>query len=249
MSSTTNKLRQVFNLFLLLLLVSTITGVFVWLLTTPEDRGTTFWLSMGFLAFAALLGTLLASRIALRGNRGAEIPHGFSHLYLLVLYFVFVIVMAIANVWVGFSVTTYFLIHVGGVGVFLIPLLMSNMAMLRLSGDDRKAVRRGGYVLKDHATQVEALLQDLRGNEESVDDLRASLKRLAESLRYSDPTPGPEETEIELSQAINRLTQAFQTLATVSEDGQASSQIKPQEACTLAERALAARNETVLRTK
>ena len=87
MSKATNKVRHIFNLFLLLFLVAVVTGVCVWFLTTPEARGTTFWMSMGFLAFAALLGTLFASRIVLRSNAGREIPHGFSHIYLLALYF------------------------------------------------------------------------------------------------------------------------------------------------------------------
>ena len=94
-------------------------------------------MSMGFLAFAALLGTLFASRIVLRSNAGREIPHGFSHIYLLALYFIFVIAMAVANARIAFSVTTYFLIHIVGLAVFLIPLLLTNMAMLKLSGADR----------------------------------------------------------------------------------------------------------------
>ena len=96
MSKATNKVRHIFNLFLLLFLVAVVTGVCVWFLTTPEARGTTFWMSIKFLAFAALLGTLFASRIVLRSNSGREIPHGFSHIYLLALYFIFVITMAMA---------------------------------------------------------------------------------------------------------------------------------------------------------
>ncbi len=249
MSSTTNKIRQIFNLFLLLLFVTTITGVFVWLLTKPEDRGTTFWLSMGFLGFAALMATLVASRIALRTNRGADILHGFSHLYLLVLYFVFVAGISIANIWVSFPVTTYVLIHVGGIGVFLTPVLMINMAMLRLSGDDRTAVRQRAFVLKDYALQAEAMARELKGDEKNANDLRTSLKLLAESLTYADPTPGPDESEGRLLQAMDQLNHAFQDMKATAENGETSALTKIQEACNFAEQALEARNEGVLRAK
>ena len=43
MSKATNKVRHIFNLFLLLFLVAVVAGVCVWFLTTPEARGTTFW--------------------------------------------------------------------------------------------------------------------------------------------------------------------------------------------------------------
>ena len=163
MSKATNKVRHIFNLFLLLFLVAVVTGVCVWFLTTPEARGTTFWMSMGFLAFAALLGTLFASRIVLRSNAGREIPHGFSHIYLLALYFIFVIAMAVVNARMAFSVTTYFLIHIVGLAIFLIPLLLTNMAMLKLSGADRREQQQGRQNLAAAATRVRNMAEDLKG--------------------------------------------------------------------------------------
>ena len=91
-----NKVRQVFNLFLIMLLIVAATGVFIYFLTTPEQRGTTFWISMGFLLFALVLETLQASGIAMRSNGGKEIPAGFSKVILGGLYFIFVIAMSIA---------------------------------------------------------------------------------------------------------------------------------------------------------
>ena len=37
-----DKIRQVFNLFLIMLLIAAVAAVFIYFLTTPEQRGTTF---------------------------------------------------------------------------------------------------------------------------------------------------------------------------------------------------------------
>ena len=121
-----NKVRQVFNLFLIMLLITVAAAVFVYFLTTPEQRGTTFWISAGFLIFALVLETLMASGIAMRSNGGKEIPSGFSKVILGGLYFLFVIVMSIGNAFANFSVIKYTLIHIGGLVVFLVPLIMIN---------------------------------------------------------------------------------------------------------------------------
>ena len=204
MSKATNKVRHIFNLFLLLFLVAVVAGVCVWFLTTPEARGTTFWMSMGFLAFAALLGTLFASRIVLRSNAGREIPHGFSHIYLLALYFIFVIAMAVANARIAFSVTTYFLIHIVGLAVFLIPLLLTNMAMLKLSGADRGEQRQGRQNLAAAATRVRNMAEDLKSAAAGQERI-APLLGLADALQYSDPSAAPEEAEDALKGALDAL--------------------------------------------
>ena len=73
-----NKIRQVFNLFLIMLLIVAVTALFIYFLTKPEERGTTFWMSMGFLLFALVLETLMASGIAMRSNGGKEVTSGFA---------------------------------------------------------------------------------------------------------------------------------------------------------------------------
>ena len=118
-----NKIRQVFNLFLIMLLIAAATAVFVYFLTTPEQRGTTFWISIGFLTAALVLCTLFASRIAMRGNSGRAVPGHFAQLFLIFAYFAFVVIISIVNAFKNFGVTTYLLIHVGGLFVFMLPLI------------------------------------------------------------------------------------------------------------------------------
>lgn len=249
MSKATNKVRHIFNLFLLLLLVAVVTGICVWFLTTPEARGITFWMSMGFLAFAALLGTLFASRIVIRSDSGREIPHGFSHLYLLVLYFVFVVAMAVTNARIAFSVTTYFLIHVVGLAVFLIPLLLTNMAMLKLSGSDRKEQRQGRQNLTLIATRVKNLAEDLQNVAPDDRERVAPLFKLADSLRYADPSAAPKEAENAFDRAIEALDEEVGMLVAAPASERGERWEKVLRACVKAERALSARNEAILNSK
>lgn len=248
MSKATNKIRQVFNLFLLLSLVAVVTGVCVWFLTTPEARGVTFWISMGFLGFAALVGTLFASRIALRSNSSREVPHGFSHIYLLVLYFIFVVVMAVVNARMAFSVTTYFLIHIVGLAVFLIPLLLTNMAMLRLSGADRREQSQGRQNLALTATRVKNLAEDLQSAAPGERERVAPILRLADSLQYADPTLAPKEAEDALKLALDALDEEIGMLLSSPADREARWE-SVLRACVRADRALTARNETLLRSR
>ena len=248
MSKATNKVRHIFNLFLLLFLVAVVTGVCVWFLTTPEARGTTFWMSMGFLAFAALLGTLFASRIVLRSNAGREIPHGFSHIYLLALYFIFVIAMAVANARIAFSVTTYFLIHIVGLAVFLIPLLLTNMAMLKLSGADRGEQRQGRQNLAAAATRVRNMAEDLKSAAAGQERI-APLLALADSLQYSDPSAAPGEAENALKGALDALDEEAGMMMASPDTERGERWEKVLRACVKAERALEARNAALLNSR
>ncbi|MBR1419408.1 MAG: hypothetical protein IJ576_10630, partial [Synergistaceae bacterium] len=98
-----DKIRQVFNLFLIMLLVAAVAAVFIYFLTTPEQRGTTFWISIGFIAAALVLSTLFASRIAMRGNSGRAVPGHFAQMFLAIAYFAFVIIIAVVNAFQNFS--------------------------------------------------------------------------------------------------------------------------------------------------
>ena len=248
MSKATNKVRHIFNLFLLLFLVAVVAGVCVWFLTTPEARGTTFWMSMGFLAFAALLGTLFASRIVLRSNAGREIPHGFSHIYLLALYFIFVIAMAVANARIAFSVTTYFLIHIVGLAVFLIPLLLTNMAMLKLSGADRGEQRQGRQNLAAAATRVRNMAEDLKSAAAGQERI-APLLGLADALQSSDPSAAPEEAEDALKGALDALDEEAGMMMASPDAERGERWEKVLRACVKAERALEARNAALLNSR
>ena len=249
MSKATNKVRHIFNLFLLLLLVVVVTGVTVWFLTTPEARGITFWMSMGFLTFAALLGTLFASRIVLLSNAGREVSHGFSHIYLLALYFIFVIAMAVVNARMAFSVTTYFLIHIVGLAIFLIPLLLTNMAMLKLSGADRREGRQGRQSLVAAATRVRNIAEDLKsivaGDRERV----APLLELADSLQYSDPSAAPGEAEDALKGALDALDEEAEMMMASPDSERGERWEKVLRACVKAKRALEARNTALLNSR
>lgn len=233
-----NKLRQVFNIFLISALIAAATAVFVYFLTTPEQRGTTFWISVSFLGVAMILETLMFSGIAMRSNNGQNVPVSFTKVILGGIYFLFVIVMAVGNALANFSVVKYLLIHVGGLAVFLVPMVMINMAELKLSDSESKAQARGREELTLFAARVGYIVDDLRASGVPVQSL-SQLMRFSESLRYSDPTPASGKIECSLEEAITNL----------QETAKSGDVAEIQKACTLAERALRERNEAVIRAK
>ena len=230
-----NKVRQVFNLFLIMLLIVAVAALFIYFLTTPEQRGTTFWMSMAFLLFALVLETLMASGIAMRSNGGKEVTSGFAKVILGGLYFIFVIGVSIWNAFKGFSTITYLLIHVGGLAVFLIPMVLMNMATLRMSGADRKEREEGRQNLSSLANKVGYVIEDMKAAGLEI----PGLANLAEKLRYSDPAPASGRIERELEDAVKNLVSAA--------EGKNLEEIS--RACVLAERALKERNEYVINNK
>ena len=228
-----NKLRQVFNIFLISALIAAVVAVFVYFLTTPEQRGVTFWISVGFLVFGLLLETLQASGIAMRSNSGRNVPVGFTKFILGAVYFLFVIVMAVWNAFANFSTTTYILIHVAGLAVFLIPMALINMAELRLTGSDRKQQDKGRANLSSLSMRVGYVADDLTTAGQDASQVR----RFAEALKYSDPTPASGKLERGLEDAVDAL------------EASAKSGGDVVRACTLAERALSERNEYVKNAK
>ena len=233
-----NKLRQVFNIFLLSALIAAVAAVFVYFLTSPEQRGTTFWISVGFLVFALILETLQASGIAMRSNKGQNIPMGFTRFILGAIYFILVIALAVWNALAPFSTTKYILIHIGVLAVFLIPMVLINMSELRLSGSDRKQQAEGRQNLASLANRVGYVVEDLRAAGLPAESLR-QIANFAEALRYSDPTPASGRIERTLEEAVKNLEDAVtrKDLAELS------------RLCTLGERALKERNEAVKNAK
>lgn len=229
-----NKIRQVFNIFLLSALVALAAAVFVYFLTTPEQRGVTFWISVVFMAVAMVLETLQASGIAMRTNSGRNIPVSFTKFILGAVYFVFTIIIAFWNAFSAFTETKLLLTEIAGLVVFLVPMVLINMAELRLSGSDRKQQDEGRANLASLATRVGYIADDLKGS-----DAVQPVRNFAETLRYSDPTPASGKLERALENAVKELEAA-------ASGGDVQEVVR---ACTLAVRALQERNEYVKNAK
>lgn len=233
-----NKIRQVFNILLIMALIAVVTAVFVYYLTTPEQRGTAFWISVGFLGFALVVETLLFTGIAWRGNSGKNIPVSFSKAIIGGIYFLFVVVVSVWNAYAEWSVTHYLLVHVGGLALFLVPMGLINMAELKLSSSETKRQAEGRLNISSTASSVGYIAEDMKSAGMSQEVI-AQVTRLSESIRYSDPTPASGKLERSLENAVEGLKEAVK-----SGDVQAVSR-----ACVTAERALKERNEYVKNAK
>lgn len=237
-----NKLRQVFNIFLIMFLVAAVAAVFIYFLT--ENRNMNFWISIGFLVFAMLMETLTASGIAMRFNSGKNIPSSFAQFILSTIYFIFVIAAAVWNANYEFTQTKYFLIHIGMLAGFLIPMVLINMMTLRLSGADRKEQEKGRVNLAMRASKVSDLLEDLRNSSEAQNanpKIFEILEKLSDSMKYSDPTPASRALENEVDESLEKISNEIHA--------QEKDFAKILEACTRAERALRDRNNEVLNKK
>ena len=233
-----SKLRQVFNIFLVMALIGLAAAVFTYYLTTPEQRGTTFWISAGFIIFALVLETFLFAGIAWRGNGGKNIPVSFSKSILGGLYFVFTIVVAVWNAYAGWTITRLMLTEVGGLVVFLVPMMLINMAELKLSDATARQQTEGRANLASMASRLGYIADDMKSAGMSQEAV-AQVVRFSESVKYSDPTPASGKLERELENAVKELDSAAK-----GSDVQAVIR-----ACTLAERALTQRNEYVKNAK
>ena len=235
-----NKIRQVFNIFLINALIGLAAAVFIYFLTTPEQRGVTFWISAGFLIFALVYETLTFSGIAMRSHEGRDVPVGFAQVVLAGIYFVFVIIISVWNAFANFSVLKYSLIHVAGLVVFFVPMMLINMFKLKQHGSDRKQQSEGRQELISMAGKVSYIVDDLISAGLNRNDL-ASLMNLSEKLRYSDPTPASGKIERALDDALKNL----ESIASQPEHDINAI----LRACTIAERALKDRNEAVKNAK
>ena len=245
--SAIDKLHQAFNLVLAFSLIAVTAGVFIFFLTTPEERGTTFWISMVSLAFALILGLLFSSKVAL--SDGREAPGNFSHLVVVAAYFIFVVGASIANVYLHFSTTTYFLIHIGGAAAFLLPLLLIHMAMLKPGGADRRDQRGGRLSLSLKASHLQDLVKNLEFSLNLPGEDFSPLLRLAASLQYADPTPASRSTENVLIGALSALDGAVAALTNGTEADRVEKWQAVLAACHAAESALKQRNMEVINAK
>ena len=233
-----SKIRQVFNIFIIMALIGIAAALFAYYLTTPEQRGTTFWISAGFLVFGLILETLMFAGIAWRGNGGKNVPVGFSKAIIGGVYFVFVIVVAIWCAYSEWSVTKYVLVHVGGLVVFLVPMGLINMAELKLSDSESRAQAEGRVNIATMSSHIGYIADEMRTAGMTQEAISA-VRKFAEAVKYSDPTPASGKLERGLENAVRDIENAAK-----SQDSQSVI-----EACTLAERALRERNDYVKNSK
>ena len=233
-----SKIRQVFNIFLIMALIAAAVAVFAYYLTTPEQRGTNFWISAGFLLFALVLETLIFAGVAWRGNKGKNIPVSFSKAIIGGVYFLFVIVAAIWCAYSEWSVTKYVLVHIGGLVVFLVPMGLINMAELKLSNSEARQQAEGRVNLASMSSHLGYIADEMR-TAGMTQEAISQVKRLAEAVKYSDPTPASGKLERGLENAVKEIESAAKTQDSES----------VMKACTLAQRALSERNDYVKNAK
>lgn len=233
-----SKIRQVFNIFLIMALIGVAAAVFAYFLTTPEQRGTTFWISAGFLLFALILETLMFSGIAWRSNNGKNIPVSFSKAILGGVYFFFVIVVAIWCAYASWSVTKYVLVHIGGLVVFLVPMGLINMAELKLSNAEARQQAEGRVNISSMSSRLGYIADDMK-TAGMTQEAIAQVMKFSEAVKYSDPTPASGKLERGLENAVKEIESAAKTQDSES----------VMRACTLAQRALSERNDYVKNAK
>jgi len=233
-----SKIRQVMNIFLIMALIGLAAAVFAYYLTTPEQRGTTFWISAGFLLFALIFETLIFTGISWRSNNGENIPVSFSKAVLGGVYFLFVIVVSVWCAYASWSVTKYVLVHIGGLVVFLVPMGLINMAELKLSDSAARQQAEGRVNISSMASRLGYIADEMR-TAGMTQEAISQVMRFAEAVKYSDPTPASGRLERGLENAVNDIENAAK-----SQDSE--SVIR---ACALAERSLRERNDYVKSSK
>jgi hypothetical protein len=247
-----NKSRQAFNIFLTLAVICVVAGVFIYFLTTPEQRNTTFWISMGLLLFSAVLSGLFAVRIVY-SDAGRQPPHTFTQLALAFLYVLFVILASTFNAFAQMKVLHYFLLHAAGGLVFLLPLQLVNMAGLKSAGG-RQVVRQARKRLGDDSARMNGLLSRIGNERPEVASALTPLRKLAENLLYAEPTQAPQSEETALTRALDEIQIKGELLLSASGADLAGRDADARReellrAVLEADRALKARNEAILRSK
>lgn len=243
MSRWFDRARQALNLLLLFVLIGVVAAAFVWLLTTPEQRDATFWASMGFIGFSLILNFLFMAKIAT--GQSKNVPVSFAQLLFVLGYMIFVIIAAIVDARVNLSLTAYFLIQIGGLVVFVTPLILMNMAQLKQTGSEREEQAEGRRNLNTKANDIRDAAKRLEISFGAPRERLNPLYHLADSLQYSDPTLASQDAEKNLDAALDDLAAILSSIA--SPDDAAMQRIAP--ACSEAEKALRRRNDDVMSRK
>jgi hypothetical protein len=238
-----NKFRQVFNIFLSLALICAVVAVFLFFLTEREQRGVTFWMSIGILVFAGVVDALFASRIVFSDDT-RQPPHTFTQLALAVFYTAAVIILSVVNGFVRFSAMNYFLIHVGVGFVFLLPLQMINMAAVK-SGGAKAVARKAANNLRGESDRVSRVASRIESGRPGADV--TAMKKLADNLLYSEPAQAPKAVERALSMTIDDMEARAEIFLSSPDSRQSEKELA--DAVASADRALKARNEAILRSK
>lgn len=248
MGAKLNKFRQIFNLFLTLALVCVAVGIFVYFLTTPEQRrATTFWMSMGLLLFSAVLSALFASRVVLGGD-SRQAPHTFTQCLLVGMYVLCVIALSIVNAFVQFSTLNYFLLHLAGGLVFLLPLQFVGMAGLKSAGQ-KQEVRESKDRLGDASTRLNDLLSRIETERRDAVECLPPVRKLADNLLYAEPSRGDRASEQALDKALDELQVKGEMLLSSPEKDLESRVQDMIRAALAADRALKTRNDAIVRGK
>ena len=188
--------------------------------------------------FALVLETLIFAGVAWRGNKGKNIPVSFSKAIIGGVYFLFVIVAAIWCAYSEWSVTKYVLVHIGGLVVFLVPMGLINMAELKLSNSEARQQAEGRVNLASMSSHLGYIADEMR-TAGMTQEAISQVKRLAEAVKYSDPTPASGKLERGLENAVREIESSAK-----SQDSESV-----MKACTLAQRALSERNDYVKNAK
>ena len=187
---------------------------------------------------ALVLEPLIFAGVAWRGNNGKNIPVSFSKAIIGGVYFLFVIVAAIWCAYSEWSVTKYVLVHIGGLVVFLVPMGLINMAELKLSNSEARQQAEGRVNLASMSSHLGYIADEMR-TAGMTQEAISQVKRLAEAVKYSDPTPASGKLERGLENAVKEIESAAKTQDSES----------VMKACTLAQRALSERNDYVKNAK
>lgn len=248
MGTKLNKARQVFNLFLTLALICVAAGIFIYFLTTPEQRkATTFWMSMGLLLFSAVLSALFASRIVYSDD-GRQPSHTFTQYMLASLYVLFVIAMSVLNAFAQFSTLNYFLLHLAGGVVFLLPLQLINMAALKSAGD-KDAAREARNRTGDASSRLYDLLSRIETGQREAGECLTPMRKLVDNLLYADPSQGSRQTEDALDKALDEVHVKGEMLLSAAAKDVGTRVEDLVRATIAAERALKNRNDAIVRNR
>ena len=215
-------------------IVFLIYNLFVWILLKPQT--TAFWISYAFIliAFAALiLSMYLAAKTLDVETVFFGIPlMQFALFYFIAELFASVVFMLFQN-HLGYKIPL--LVQVVLLAIFAIFAILSVA-----SRDATKAVKED---YKQKTTDIKSLGVDVEmlANEAADPNLKRSLKRLAENIRFSDPMTNDAVADVEM-----RFYQMVNELRISCEDGDTAA---AADLCAKLDRAVVERNKKLLVTK